>query len=756
MADFVAEIQAKLNLSNIEKQLNNLKTTSITLNNVTVDTSKLKSQIQNAINSSYKINVDLGKSLGSSVAQSGAKLGSQLGTQVGKQYANTLANSLNNIHLKNGSIGNINQMLQGAGFDTKSINNITNGLDKMVLSVNKLSTSNLKNGSLKMNISGVDELGRSVQIIREFDKTTGKVLNTKKSFTQSFDSSVEAAKRLQTELKAVANIQKQLSTGSIDSAISGVTAKYDKASSTGHSKLSEIKSGLEELSILQNSMSNSTDNKTLIANYEKYNDTLAKVKNNLSIVASENSAIPKMASGSRAVSFNNKLETWLDKNTKKTNTFRSEVKGIQEEFQTLYSSGKLSDTKLGSLQEQFLNADSGMRRNGVNGKSITDRLKGAATSLVNYVGVSTAIYQAVNGLKDMFNNVVQIDSAMTELKKITNETTATYANFQTQAGTTAKEIGTTISDYINSTADFARLGYSFTDSQELAKTANVYAVVGDEIASVDDATQSIVSTMTAYKDEVTDSMQIADKFNEVGNNYAISSGGLGEALQRSASSMAAANNSLDESIALITAANTVVQDPETVGNAFKTVSMRIRGATTELEEAGESTEGMAESTATLRDEIKALAGVDIMENDNTFKSTYDILDELSQKWDSLSDISQATIIERIAGKHRGNVIQSLMSNFDIARDALVTSETSDGSAMKEHSTWMESLEAKIKQLQATWQDFSQTVISSDFAKGLVDSGTTILSVFTKLVDTFGVLNTLVGGFAIFKTIKSLA
>lgn len=64
-------------------------------------------------------------------------------------------------------------------------------------------------------------------------------------------------------------------------------------------------------------------------------------------------------------------------------------------------------------------------------------------------------------------------------------------------------------------------------------------------------------------------------------------------------------------------------------------------ATTELEAAGESTEGMAESTAALRKEVMALAGVDIMENDTTFKSTYQILDELSTKWSDLTDIQQA-------------------------------------------------------------------------------------------------------------------
>lgn len=69
--------------------------------------------------------------------------------------------------------------------------------------------------------------------------------------------------------------------------------------------------------------------------------------------------------------------------------------------------------------------------------------------------------------------------------------------------------------------------------------------------------------------------------------------------------------------------------------------MRIRAAETELEEAGLETDGMAESTAKLRQEIMALSGVDIMIDNDTFKSTYDILDELSNKWSELTDIQQA-------------------------------------------------------------------------------------------------------------------
>ena len=204
----------------------------------------------------------------------------------------------------------------------------------------------------------------------------------------------------------------------------------------------------------------------------------------------------------------------------------------------------------------------------------------------------------------------------------------------------------------------------------------------------------------------------------------------------------AANNTIDESIALITAANTVVQDPTAVGTAFKTISMRIRGAKTELEEAGLETEGMVDSTAKLRSEILALSGVDIMKNANEFKSTYAILDELSQKWEDLSDIQQATVTELIAGKRQGNIISSLMTNFDTARDALETSIGSEGSALEEHAKYAESLEFRLNSLKASWQAFAQAFMDSDTLKVGIDALSGLVNILEKLIDNFGLLGTL--------------
>lgn len=550
----------------------------------------------------------------------------------------------------------------------------------------------------------------------------------------------------------VKRINSQISNGNIEASVAKVTAQYEKLGTTGHSKLSEIKKDIQELTALQCAMSSAKDSTALVTNYEQFNNTLFRVKNNLTTVSAESKTF---VSSLQISTLDNKIATWMESNSKASRDFGASIDNLRSRLASLDASGTATVSQLNAIEQEFNEVRQAAIATGQVGSSVGSQLKGAFRSILRYVSVSTIIYQSISAFRQMYQNVYDIDAKMTELKKVTNETAESYSSFLKNTSSASKEIGTTIKDLISSTADFARLGYSFTDSQELAKAANIYSVVGDEIDSIDTATKSLISTMTAFSSQLGSmsqgefAMSIIDKFNEIGNNFAISSGGIGDALERSASSLAAANNTLDQSIALITAANTIAQDPDRVGTAFKTISMRIRGAKTELEEAGLETEGMAESTAKLREEIMALSGIDIMLDENTFKSTYDIIDELSAKWQDLTDIQQASITELIAGKRQGDIVSSLMNNFDIAREALIDSENSAGSAMAEHEKWMESLEAKVKQFTAAWEELSQVFMSDSFLKGLVDTGTTVLSVLTKIVDTIGTMPSLMvsGGIA---------
>lgn len=734
MSNFSAEIQAKLNTSGIDSEIKKIENNKINFKNISLDTTKLVSDIQAALNKN-RFTINLDKVNMSSVTSQMQKSGAAAGKSFSASFNSSLSSINTTTNNATNTIQHMQRTLASMKFDRSSIDLVTKDLQSMSLAISNV-TTRINGNNLNLSIRGIDELGRAVTIVKQFDYESGRISTVGKTISQSFDTGAAAAKRFEESAKKATTA---LSSGSVEASIAKVTAQYEKLGTTGHAKLAEIKADIQQLSTLQTAMNNSKDTSSLVSNYEKFNETLAKVKSNLSVVSAESKTF---VSGLQISTLDNKIASWMEKNSKASRDFGASIDNLRGRLASLNASGTATASELNAIEREFNEVRQAAIATGQVGSSVGNQLKGTFSSISRYVSVSTVIYQSINALKEMYQNVYNIDTEMTELKKVTDKTATSYSNFLKGAGSTAKEIGTTISDLVSSTADFARLGYSFSDSQELAKVANIYSVVGDEIDSIDTATKSIISTLTAFHIEANDAMSIVDKFNEVGNNYAISSGGIGDALERSASSMAAANNTLDETIALITAANTVVQDPDSVGTAFKTISMRIRGAKTELEEAGLETDGMVESTAKLREEIMALSGVDIMEDENTFKSTYDIMDELAQKWQDLTDIQQASITELIAGKRQGNIVSSLMENFDIARKALQTSLDSEGSAMAEHEKWMESLEAKVLQLKAAWEELSQAFMNDSFLKGLVDTGITVLSTLTKIIDTFGTLPTL--------------
>lgn len=238
------------------------------------------------------------------------------------------------------------------------------------------------------------------------------------------------------------------------------------------------------------------------------------------------------------------------------------------------ATGKLSYTVKGAGREvtSYTAELRGLDKQYVTTQGTTKKTEGFFQSILRktkeigaYFSGSSLVYKAINEVKKGIQYVREIDSALTELKKVTDETDESYERFLNTAAKTGARIGSTISDFTQATAEFARLGYNIDLASEMAEAAIVYTNVGDGIESVSAASESIISTMKGFGLETSESMAIVDRFNEVGNRFAITSKGIGDALQRSASALAAAGNTIDESIGLVTAANTVVQDPESVG-----------------------------------------------------------------------------------------------------------------------------------------------------------------------------------------------
>lgn len=346
------------------------------------------------------------------------------------------------------------------------------------------------------------------------------------------------------------------------------------------------------------------------------------------------------------------------------------------------------------------------------------------------------------GLREVYNNVLELDTAVTELKKVSKMTGDEMNEYLDRTAINARELGANISDLVNSTADWKRLGYTDKDSEELARVSALMANVGDQIDNATTASSYLISAMQGFGLVADDAERLLDCMNQIANTEPVSMNDLGIIMQKSSAAMSAAGNTYQETLSLAAAVNGVLQDADTSGTYLKTLSMYLRASKTDAENAGIATDGMADSVSELRSELKQLAGVDIMKDDNTFKSTYQIMKELSEVWKDLSDTTQANITELISGKRGGQSTSALLNNFNVAEDAMKQALNSSGSAMRENQTYMDSLQAKLNQLDSAFQKFSTDLMKSDIPKFFISLATVFVDGADSAVKFAGALSTL--------------
>ena len=288
-----------------------------------------------------------------------------------------------------------------------------------------------------------------------------------------------------------------------------------------------------------------------------------------------------------------KLETQGARLSQYFNKYNSELKKHSELYQKFLdlqfklNNGLLTEPQAKTAVSSLLIE---ARAAGVEVDNLWRKLQRTFGSRVRSWVAGDSLFLITSSLRQIYQNVVQIDTAMTELRKVTDATSKEYIQFLDDAETRARQLGATLVETVNASADMARLGYNLQDASALADTAIVYSNVGDDVESIDEASKSIISTMQGFNIEAKNSMEIIDKFNEVANHYASSAGDIGEIVKRSAAAMKVANSTLDETIALGVTANEVLQDSDVVGTALKTMSMRLRSSKSDLEEAGEDTD----------------------------------------------------------------------------------------------------------------------------------------------------------------------
>lgn len=577
-----------------------------------------------------------------------------------------------------------------SGDQLVAYNSLIEALDKKI--------QNINSGSSNYNIENIQEI---INAMKALNETTDRFTNINKS---------------------VNNLDKLLNT--LEAAKKNTVNRGGQGDEY-YNKITDLIARIEKLKNEQKDLTTGSNKK--IGEFLGKIESISKEVDELKKKTSDFKGMDNIAGsaeklGSKFDDLIFKIQDFIDKNSR-----INQDSGLSAEFNKLMMSVQNADRSAKSLNEltaKFNSLKSVVMSKGLTGRSLGDELSFIASKIGLKAMIGGATYQALNYLKQMISVVRELDTGMTNLKRVSEETESTYQKFMTSAANQARNLGSTMQQVIDATTDFSRLGYNLKEASELANNALMYSNVGD--LDINTATDDIVSSMKAFNIAAEDSIKIVDTFNTLGNKYALASADVGQGLRESASALATANNTMEESAAMITAITEITQDSASAGNALKTLSMRLRGASSSLEAAGEDTDGMCNSVSKLREKIKGLSGVDIMLDEDTFKSTYQIMGEIADKWADMSDINRASLLETIAGKTRANQVSALLNNWTTASSALVDSLNSAGSALDESATYVDSIEGRIAQLKASYQKLSNDVIDSGLIKFFVSTGDAIV------------------------------
>lgn len=651
------------------------------------------------------------------------------------------------------------------------------------------SSNNASPGNSKISKELRDNLAKELRLTKE-------IASVKEKMAKTNDSNVIVAneKRIEQLERERIGVQKLIAKTNEQYDAQARIAKLNSVAETSQSKLKTVYTeragklyseaqalqqkyrNIPEGSRTSNYSANLTAINGLVANLEKIqgieiisNAEMSKVRQLAVELQKVKKNLPD-SKGSKAVSRINLIDSiseYQSKNTRLTADFQKKLDDLKASIRSLGA-----DADVSQLASEFGNLKVKIHEAGLEGRSFADVMKEKIWS--QFSGQLANLFsfqQMFQYMREGIDVVHDLDNAYVEMLKVSNDALTSLRQYKLESFSRADEVGTTGEKLMNSTADWMRIGESLEKAAASAKTTNKLLNVS-EFTDVNEATKAMVSMSQAYDTLSKD--DIVDKLNNVGNNFSISTQGLAEGLQRSASALKTAGNDMDSAIALMTAGNAVVQDPTSVGAGLRTIALRLTGTkegAQSLQDSGEDIDGMITTVSKLRDTIKSATavasngfkGFDIFDKNGNYKSTYENLLGISQVYKEIVETDAKTgsnnknlLLETIAGKNRANIAASILENPSLLEKAYKSSKyDSKDSAQQELDRYLDSIDGRLTKLQNHADKFWNAFLNTDSVKNGISLIDGFVNRVTTLVSKFGALPTILGSMGAALTLQDV-
>lgn len=330
------------------------------------------------------------------------------------------------------------------------------------------------------------------------------------------------------------------------------------------------------------------------------------------------------------------------------------------------------------------------------------RAKSSGTGIMNTLNTWDVLQTGAMAVAGVISGVNEVDKAITKVTKVVPDSQRAVNRWKKNIYRDAAEVGKTAPEFASAVEQWATAGYNLKQSNRLAKTSVMGSFVGE--VPVNDMVRYMSVPMKAFQKEGLKSVDIVNAMNQVSNKHAIEMDDLGQAYQKASATMGATGTTFAQMTGIITAAQEGTRaGGDQIGTAFKTISAN-------LAQVGS---GITKQAQNKRDFFDSL-GVQLKDSNGNLKSTYQIMDQLSKKWKTMSKQDKNTASLYAAGKNHANIFSATMDNWDTAKDAMREAEDqkglgTSGSAYQEMEKQKQSIEFQLKGLQDTWMSFLQNL-----------------------------------------------
>ncbi len=404
-----------------------------------------------------------------------------------------------------------------------------------------------------------------------------------------------------------------------------------------------------------------------------------------------------------------------------------------------------------SLSGMEAGLESGLRSTTRTEQTFTKTLTAGIKDFSSWLQSSLIGGQLVKMTRQALTTVRELDTAMNGLAAASSMTATQLESFYNSANDIARQTGITTQEILHQATAWTKLG--FTGSEAVSRMTKLSAqlrLLSPSLTS-DGAVSALSGIMEAYGIEAADALDgILSKITAVGRRLTLGNDELLAMLQTSASAMADADNTLDETLALEAAAFAVTRDTG-VADGLQSAALKLRGIQKESTEADASLRNLQ---ATLHD----LTGVSVTENlagVDTYKSTYQILKEISTVWDSLSDTAQTETLELLFGQSHSSAGASLLSDFSNVENAMDAMAHSAGDAKTAMTAAMDSIDYKLNQIKETGTGIAQNLFNREDMKTVLDIVSSLGNALDFLTDKLGLFGTIGAGAGLYAGFQNI-